>query len=338
MSLSKTANSSLAKVCNPEAPMTFVYVLVSNEKDAYYEQTMISASSLLTHNNGAKVVIILDQGTAATFKGKRTYHEKLGVQIREIQVPESYNNRDRSRFLKTTMYHYIDEDFLFIDGDTLICEELKPDFSEDMSIGMVLDRHQKISEGSYQNFYEKRSKPLHWSAGYQDLHFNSGVIWVKKSPDAQKFFDEWHKLWKETLEKYAVVYDQTALNEVNVRLDGIVKEMDGTWNCQATRRSSFIKYLYNAKIMHYYASFGLTCFDLANKDIQRTILNETHKGLDTIIANPKTAFSSVQDVNADPTSVRIQRTAFYRAIVFMYKHLKPAYRAIDKICGLFIHK
>ncbi|MBR4398486.1 MAG: hypothetical protein IKT05_04790, partial [Fibrobacter sp.] len=257
---------------------------------------------------------------------------------REIQVPESYNNRDRSRFLKTTMFHYIDEDFLFIDGDTLVCEELKPDFGDDMSIGMVLDRHQKISEGSYQNFYEKRSKPLHWSAGYQDLHFNSGVIWVKKSSDAQKFFDEWHKLWKETLEKYAVVYDQTALNEVNVRLGGIVKEMDGTWNCQATRRSSFLKHLYNAKIMHYYASFGLTCFDLANKDVQRSILEKTHDKLDAILANPKIAFGSVQDVNADLISVKVQRTAFYRAIVFMYKRLRPVYRVIDKVCGLFIHK
>ena len=299
---------------------------------------MISASSLLSHNKEAKVVIIVDQGTAATFTGKRTFHEKLGVEICKIQVPEEYNNRDRSRFLKTTMYHYIDEDFLFIDGDTLVCDELKPNFSEDMFIGMVLDRHQKISEGSYQNFYEKRSKPLHWSAGYQDKHFNSGVIWVKKSPDAQKFFDEWHKLWEETLEKYSVVYDQTALNEVNVRLGGLVREMDGTWNCQATRRSSFIKYLYNAKIMHYYASFGLTCFDLADKDIQKTILDGTHEKLDAIMANPKIAFSSVQDVNADLRSVKIQRTAFYRAIVFMYKRLRPAYNFIDKICGLFIHK
>ncbi|MCQ2123412.1 MAG: glycosyltransferase [Fibrobacter sp.] len=322
--------------------MTFVYVLVSNEKDTYYEQTMISAKSLLKYNNDAKVVIIVDQGTIATFTGKRSFHENLGVEIREIKVPEEYNNRDRSRFLKTTMYNYIDEDFLFIDGDTLICDELKPDFSGDangnISIGMVLDRHQRISENSYKNFYDLRAKPLGWSSGYQDLHFNSGVIWVKKSDNAQKFFDEWHKLWKETLEKYSVVYDQTALNEVNVRLNGIVKEIDGTWNCQATRRSSFLKYLHNAKIMHYYASFGLTCFDLANKEVQKTILNDSHKALDIIMANPKVAFSSVQDVNADLTSVKIQRTALYRAITFMYKRLGFAYRVIDKACGLFIHK
>lgn len=322
--------------------MTFVYVLVSSEKDTYYEQTMISISSLRQHNSDAKIVIIVDQGTATTFTGKRTYHENLGVNVREIQVPEQYNNRDRSRFLKTTMYNYIDEDFLFIDGDTLICEKLDcneiTSNMQDIHIGMVLDRHQKISENSYKNFYEQRANPLHWRSGFQDKHFNSGIIWIKKSPEAKQFFDEWHNLWKETLEKYSVVYDQTALNEVNARLKGVVKEIDGTWNCQATRRSSFLKFLNNAKIMHYYASFGLTCFDLANKDIQKTILSGTHKELDAIMANPKIAFSSVQDVNADLTSVKIQRTAFYRAIVFMYKRLGFAYRAIDKVCSLFIRK
>lgn len=303
---------------------------------------MISVQSLLQHNQDANVVILVDQGTAATFTGKRTYHESLGVNVREIQVPEQYNNRDRSRFLKTTMYNYIDEDFLFIDGDTLICDKLNcneiASNMQNIHIGMVLDRHQKISGGSYENFYDLRAKPLHWRSGYQDKHFNSGVIWVKKSPEAKQFFDEWHKLWKETLEKYSVVFDQTALNEVNVRLGGLIQEIDGTWNCQATRRSSFLKFLNNAKIMHYYASFGLNCFDLADKNIQKTILNDAHQELDSIMANPKVAFSSVQDVNADLTSVKIQRTAFYRAIVFIYKHLRFAYSIIDKVCSLFIRK
>lgn len=332
--------------------MTFVYVLVSNEKDTYYEQTIISITSLLQHNKDAKVVLLVDQGTAATFTGKRTQHQKQNLQVVTVQVPEQYNNRDRSRFLKTSMYNYIDEDFLFIDGDTIICDELKcdeltctkkncdaatkTDSNAEISIGMVLDRHLKISEGSYKDFYEERAKPLHWSSGFQDLHFNSGVIFVKKCPEAKNFFDQWHKLWKETLEKLSVVYDQTALNEVNNRLGGVITEIDGTWNCQATRRSAFVKYLSNAKIMHYYASFGLTCFDLANKDLQCTILEQSHEALDCIIKNPKAAFSNIHDVNADATSVRIQRTSVYRLITFMYKRANFLYRIADKVFSKFL--
>lgn len=311
--------------------MTFVYVLVSNEKDTYYEQTMISAKSLLAHNTDAKVVILVDQGTAATFTGKRTFHEKLGISIRVIQTPEEYNNRDRSRFLKTSMYNYIDDDFLFIDGDTVICDKLE-DIPQGISIGMVLDRHQYISENSYKSFYDNRAKPLNWSSGFEDKHFNSGVIWVKKSAEAQKFFEEWHKLWKETLEKYSVVYDQTALNEVNARLEGIVKEMDGTWNCQATRRSSFLKYLHNAKIMHYYASFGHTCFDLANKDIQRSLLQEVHDKLDKILQNPQGAFSDALDIIADAPAVDIQKTSCYDLLLLTFKKHTFIFRIANKIC------
>lgn len=315
--------------------MTFVYVLVSNENDTYYEQTMISVSTLLQHNKGGRVVIIVDQGTAATFTGKRTFHEKLGIEIREIQTPEKYNNRDRSRFLKTTMYNYIDEDFLFIDGDTIICESLG-DIDQSISIGMVLDRHLLISESCYKNFYEKRATPLNWSTGFEDKHFNSGVIWVKKSAEAQKFFDMWHSLWKETLEKYSVVYDQTALNEVNSKMQGAIHEIDGIWNCQVSRRSAALKHLYKAKILHYYASFGLTCYDLANKDIQRSILQESHKQLDNILQNPKSAFSKVLDMVADAPSVSMQRTECYNFLLYLFKSHPLLYRIANKVCYLIL--
>ena len=144
--------------------MTFVYVLVSNEKDTYYEQTMISAKSLLAHNTDAKVVILVDQGTAATFTGKRTFHEKLGISIRVIQTPEEYNNRDRSRFLKTSMYNYIDDDFLFIDGDTVICDKLE-DIPQGISIGMVLD----IWTEKGNDDYKYGEKDTVRTAGQQDF-------------------------------------------------------------------------------------------------------------------------------------------------------------------------
>lgn len=233
------------------------------------------------------------------------------------------------------MYNYIDEDFLFIDGDTIICESLG-DIDQSISIGMVLDRHLLISESCYKNFYEKRATPLNWSTGFENKHFNSGVIWVKKSAEAQKFFDMWHSLWKETLEKYSVVYDQTALNEVNSKMQGAIHEIDGIWNCQVSRRSAALKHLYKAKILHYYASFGLTCYDLANKDIQRSILQESHKQLDNILQNPKSAFSKVLDMVADAPSVSMQRTECYNFLLYLFKSHPLLYRIANKVCYLIL--
>ncbi len=315
--------------------MKFVYVLVSNEKDTYYEQTMISITSLLQHNSSAKTVIIVDQGTAATFTNKRTYHEQLGSEICVVQVPEEYNNRDRSRFLKTSMYNYLNEDFLFIDGDTLICEDLG-DIDQNITMGMVLDRHLLISESSYQSFYNERALPLKWATGYENKHFNSGVIWVKKSAESQKFFDLWHSLWKETLKNYSIVYDQTALNEANAQMHGFVKEISGIWNCQVSRRSAALKHLHEAKILHYYASFGLTCYDLANKDIQRSILQDHHEALDSILKNPKCAFTNVLDMVADAPTVNIQRTSCYRLLLQIFKRQHFIFQVANKFCGVIL--
>lgn len=315
--------------------MTFVYVLVSNEKDTYYEQTMISVTSLIKHNKNAKVIIIVDQDTAKSLQGKRTYHEKLGIEICTVHVPEAMNNRDRSRFLKTSMYNYVDEDFLFIDGDTVICGSLD-DIDQSLPIGMVLDRHLPISESSYKSFYDERSKPLNWASGFDDKHFNSGVIWAKKTAETQKFFDLWHSLWKDTLKHYSVVYDQTALNEANFESNGFIREMDGIWNCQVSRRSASLKYIYDAKILHYYASFGLTCYDLADKDLQRTILQDKHPDLDAILQNPKCAFSEVLDMIADAPSVNIQRTGAYRLLLHIFKKQSFVFKMTNKACGFIL--
>ena len=40
--------------------LTAVYVLISNDKDLYYEQALLSAYSLRLHNKDLKVVILVD--------------------------------------------------------------------------------------------------------------------------------------------------------------------------------------------------------------------------------------------------------------------------------------
>lgn len=49
--------------------MKFLYVLVSNERDIYYEQTYISILSLKHFNPNACVHLLVDNLTFATFAG-----------------------------------------------------------------------------------------------------------------------------------------------------------------------------------------------------------------------------------------------------------------------------
>lgn len=315
--------------------MTLVYVLVSNENDSYFEQTLISIRTLREKGNCHKVVVLVDQDTDKSFAGKRVFPKELNVDVCKIDVPAKYSNRDRSRYLKTSMYNYVEDDFLFIDGDTLICEVL-PTESLSGNLAMVLDRHLPISQNCYQRFYWERAHALGWESGYEDKHFNSGVIFAKKCEQTKKLFNLWHKLWLDSLNSKQIVYDQTALNQANYVMGGVIDVLDGSWNCQVSRRSASMQFVDCAKILHYYASSGQSCYDLSDKTIQKSVLDEKHEALDAILRCPKRAFSSVLDFNTDINSLRMGRTAAYALLFGCYKRLYFVFRLLDKASGLIL--
>lgn len=103
--------------------MNIAYILISTPNDTFYEQTAISVMTLRKVMPDANVYILVDKDTKSTFKDKRTILEKYSVNIVVVDVPEKFNNRDRSRFIKTSMNKYLPDNFIFIDSDTVICDK-----------------------------------------------------------------------------------------------------------------------------------------------------------------------------------------------------------------------
>lgn len=307
--------------------MNFVYVLVSSEKDTYYEQTVISISSLRKNNPSAQIFLIVDQDTKNTLVGKRIVHNNYNVNIVSITLPPKMNNRDRSRFLKTSMNQYIKGNFMYIDGDTVICDSLE-DFDTSIEIGMVLDGHTNFSKAYTYKPNLARCKKMKFSPGINDCYFNGGFMWVKDCENSRKFFSLWHELWKYSLKKFNIGLDQPALNETNYRLGGIITVVDGIWNCQVARRNPSTRFIYDAKILHYFATRKKNCFDLSDPLIQKTLLDAEHSELDKILNNPKAAFSDVIDMNIDMESLFIERTSTYTILRSIY-HIKPLFFILD---------
>ena len=102
--------------------MNIAYILISTPNDTFYEQTAISVMTLRKVMPDANVYILVDKDTKSTFKDKRTILEKYSVNIITVDVPTKFNNRDRSRFIKTSMNKYLPDNFIFIDSDTVICD------------------------------------------------------------------------------------------------------------------------------------------------------------------------------------------------------------------------
>lgn len=242
--------------------MKFLYVLVSDVKDFFYEQTLVSVVSLRHYNPGAFISLLVDDGTDANLTG---FRKSLKEQVNEYKVvtyAKEVSNKVRSRLLKTSMRNLIGGDFLYIDGDTAIVDSLEDSFGDDCDVGAVADLHARGNDWYHKKhkLINARIKKLNFTLSLKNLYFNGGLIFAKDSPKAKGFFDKWHELYLHCVEN-GIDVDQLSLNEANRVLGFPLKELPGEWNCQvreAYNHLSRVKTIYpllcRAKIIHFFGS------------------------------------------------------------------------------------
>lgn len=224
-----------------------VYVVTSDESDIYLEQALLSAFSLRKHNPDAYVELVVDQDTDATIAGKRGEILKYIDNKIVVNVPEEYNKVCRSRWLKTSLRQHVKGNFLFIDSDTIVTDNLEEIDCFTGDIGAVKDMHVLI--GKRDNILRVNAERDGWSWSETLAYYNSGVMFVKDSALTHKFYQMWHNKWVEKERKTGDYKDQSSLAATNESFQYPIRELSGEWNCQIIRNG--IIYLANAKIMHY---------------------------------------------------------------------------------------
>jgi len=232
--------------------MKYLYVLVSNSNDYYSEQCFISVYSLKQKTPNAFVALLMDSDT-------NNYLQKdfpqLLESVNEIKTVDvnTTSNKEKSRILKTSMRKYIDGDFLFIDCDTVICDDLSEIEKCEYNIGAVLDNHIQLnSHWQKKNIIQNYQKCGFVEVVKSDLHYNSGVIYCKDNAETHSFFSDWYSLWEKN-KCNGVIIDQPSFNQASVLNNNIIKTLSDSWNCQIL--CGGIKYYRTAKIIHYFASF-----------------------------------------------------------------------------------
>ena len=283
--------------------MDIVYVLVSSGRDTLLEQAVLSAESLRKVMPDAFVKVLIDKGTQETLSGARKKLYDVFDEVLSVDTPGETSNKNRSRQLKTTMYDYMEHDFLYIDSDTLVCEDLSTvqEDAGDAPIAAVADLHIPLSASPLNRKIERHSRRCGFHASFDDIHFNGGFFFVRKCAVSAEFFRQWNLLWREALE-HRVTQDQTSLNEVNWRLGGVIKELDGSYNCQIRRYGTGLPYLHEAKMIHYFASNrdGCVPYDLSDNALLRHALDEVRPAeLQAILDKPKSALHKIGYIVAD---------------------------------------
>jgi hypothetical protein len=233
--------------------MKYVYVLVSDENDFYLEQCAFSIFSLKKIMKEAYTLVLSDSDSAERIN-RSGFFRPLITELRIVDYPNGFSKKEVSRWLKTSMREYVSGDFLYIDCDTIIMDELDSISGLNINLGAVLDNHILLNE-RFRNPYEKKllsyrdKKAGFYSSQRVNKFFNGGMVFSRDNQENSFFFKKWHELWLLSNSK-KISDDQPAFNQSNFLLGGPIQELDGIWNCQI--HYGGLRYFEKVKILHYY--------------------------------------------------------------------------------------
>ena len=226
-----------------------VYVLSLSDQGCFYEMFLLSVLSLRLHTPKCEVIVVLDKDSLHMISD-RTETILDGVTMVGIDIPSEYQGYYGSRYLKTQLRNLVSGDFLYLDTDTIIAEDLSEIDDVQADIAAVTDGN------GPKELWNKNVAAVCRKCGIDNPeakpYFNGGVLFVKDTPAAYAFFERWHAGWQSMI-KASNGLDQMALLSASIQLGYPIKELPGIWNCQILS-SVAINYFHQAKIIHYFSN------------------------------------------------------------------------------------
>ena len=242
-----------------------VYVLTCTPEATYIEQALISIWSARYHNPDAHIVLLVDDLTNQLLVGKRaevleSVTEKVVIPFEDANATMMY----RSRWIKTSIRQLIEEDFLFIDCDTVVAQSLADADTFNCEVGAVLDSHRPVSSFQYSEKMNlvKFAAACNWDFSGVERYYSSGVIYVKDTENTHQFYQHWHKNYLHC-SQCGVNIDQISMEKASQEVP-IVSDIADTWNTIMFIRPKFIE---QAKIIHF-ASLNNNSFLFSKRVLQ----------------------------------------------------------------------
>ena len=239
-----------------------VYVLASSPSDYFYEQCLISIKSVKVCNPSATIILVCDNKTKDSLCGQRSEITTLVSFIKTINFEDTINNLERSRRMKVNLRSFVKGDFLYIDSDTMIVQDLSNIDNCEHSIAAVLDGHCGLKKHVMRSFFYKQNIMLNPDIIIEESYFSGGVIYSRDDANSQKFYKHWAKNYERAC-TMGINIDEPALCLANQEMNHIIKELDGVWNCQIRFGAL---YLSSAKILHFCSKKNMPISILSSRD------------------------------------------------------------------------
>lgn len=306
--------------------ITIVYVHVGAGKTEYLTMLRVSAASVRKHMKDVGIVILTDTETGAFLEQSETVSDS-GIRIEAVAVPQGYNTVEKSRYLKTRMREFVKGDLLYLDSDTIVCQDIS-DTVVPASVCMVRDEHCLLSQ------QEENGEPIKRAARDRGLdldrctdYYNGGVIMAKDDENARIFFRRWFETWDAT-RKPQMHHDQYSLNFVNQELN-VIRELGGEWNCQLTGTYRAFSYLRNVKILHYLSAQPYGYYRLNDLLLLQRELSD--KEIDEIISAPEQQFLPFHTYADSSVEYQLMQQSHFHLIHRLYTRHRRLYDFGEKL-------
>lgn len=308
--------------------LQIVYVLVANEKNLYLEEMWVSLYSLRQFHPDIKVNVLVDEDTEKMVMA-RFELLKLIDELIVVPTPEGYNAKQRSRQIKTKVREVIKGVYIFIDTDTVIC---KPLFNENETlcyenensgfIYAVPDGHLPLNECLFPPMGEVK-RIFDADCSDSKFWFNSGVMFVRDTPEAHEFYKRWNENWTYSCFEKGNSQDQPALLKTDKEFGYVIKELPGIYNAQVAMS---LKYFADAVILHWWHMDFIE-----NQDYSPYFSLQIYKDVKTAGGiTPKTA---EQIVNAKQSFISPTMPVGKEHILFLFSPAGKIYNKIYKEGG-----
>ena len=227
-----------------------LYVLTSTNQDLYLEELWASLFSLHHYNDEVIVKVLSDSETSERIKASPEVYSMI-TELISVDVPTDYPAKERSRYIKTNIRNLVDEDFLFIDTDTVICASLEEiDNLPIKNIGMVPELHGPFKEHLTYPFTVKDTNRIFGiDVSDSPFWFNSGCMLVRDNAFTHEFFEKWQANWKYSAFQKNNSSDQRALLKTDHDYGYVIECIPDIYNAQIAMS---IKWFYEAKIIHFW--------------------------------------------------------------------------------------
>lgn len=229
--------------------LSILYVLTSSERDVYLEQAYVSMYSVKHHNPTAHITLLVDQITAESFVGVRRKEICFADEVIVVDLPRELDGQRRSRMLKTSARKHVKGDFLFIDCDTIVVQPLDDILDVDAEMAACYDSHcVDFKESPYYKGNVSMGLKLNMPEIVDEEHyFNSGVILVRDTELAHRFYEKWNANLLFGVER-GVLMDQPSFAKTDFEMGHVVKQLNDVWNVELKHG---VKFLRDAKVVHY---------------------------------------------------------------------------------------